>query len=608
MADPILQVKNLSIYFKTLTHTTRVVDNINFDIYPGETFALVGESGSGKTVTALSLLQLLPRSALFHQESRILLGNQDLLTTSEINLRKIRGQRIGMIFQEPMTSLNPVLTIGEQITEVLAKNRTKAHHRKKQAIELLRAVEMSEPATRFKQYPHELSGGMKQRVMIAIALAGQPELLIADEPTTALDVTLQAEILSLLKKLQQQTGMAILFITHDLAVVSETAHRVAVMYKGKLVEMATREDFFQAPQHPYSQKLFAVRPSLAARGKPLGGLTESASSLPEARRAEPRSDSLLTVKNLTVKYSLKQGLFSKRATLIAADNISFAIKQGQTLALVGESGCGKTTVGKAIVQLIEEASGEVLLENVNLAQLNKKALQQKRRHVQFIFQDPYGSLDPRMRVVDILAEGLRAQKLLSDPAERQAYLDYLLTQVGLTVQHKGLYPHEFSGGQRQRIAIARALSVSPRLIVCDEPTSALDVSVQAQVLNLLKSLQQQLQVSYLFITHNMEVVAYLADEVAVMYLGRIVEHGTVHQVLLEPKHPYTQMLLQAVPTIGKPHTVPEIKAELPSPLNRPQGCHFHPRCPHAMDICKREYPEARVLAENQMVKCFLYEK
>lgn len=579
------------------------VDGVSFSIRPGETFALLGESGCGKSMTALGLMRLLPAAATI-SGGQVDYQGQALLGLSEAEMRRMRGGGIGMIFQEPATSLNPVMTIGQQIAEVLALHRgLYAAGARAEAIALLTAVGLPEPAQRLDEYPFQLSGGMKQRAMIAMALAGEPELLIADEPTTALDVTIQAQVLDLLKRLQQERGMGMLLITHDLGVVERMADHVGVMYAGQLVEVASRAEFFAGPMHPYSQKLFAALPERAGRGQRLAtipGTVPAQDALPEGCRfaprcavvmpacssppawytrssgqqvrchlypdhldiaaastflpvqathasgADPNSDPLLDVRDLKVHFPIRQGLLQRTVGHVkAVDGISFTLQAGRTLALVGESGCGKTTAGKAILQLLAPTAGSVSLAGQALIGAEGQRLQHLRTQAQMVFQDPFASLNPRMRVGVIIAEGMQALGLEKDAAAIEARVASLLEQVGLRPEMALRYPHEFSGGQRQRIAIARALAVNPKLLICDEPTSALDVSVQAQIVNLLHDLQQALGLAYLFITHNMAVVDYLADDVAVMFQGRIVEYGTAEQVLSRPQHPYTQQLLAA---------------------------------------------------------------
>ncbi|MGH8659749.1 MAG: ABC transporter ATP-binding protein, partial [Gammaproteobacteria bacterium] len=444
------------------------------------------------------------------------------------------------IFQEPQTSLNPVLSVGTQIGEALTQHqRLTGQARRKRILELLYAVGIPEPERRLEEYPHQFSGGMNQRVMIAMALAGNPDLLIADEPTTALDVTIQAQVLELLHELQRTIGMAILFITHDLGVAYQMADRIAVMYRGSIVELAGRDTFFRSPQHTYSQRLFDALPSKAKRIR---------EAVPPTAK-EPST--LLEVRDLKVHFPIRKGVFRRVVGQVqAVDGVSLEIERGQTLAMVGESGSGKTTVGKGILQLIRPTSGTVRFRGEELTALSTGQLRKRRSQIQIVFQDPYSSMNPRMMVGDIIEEGMLAQRIGKNREERRHTVRDLLQQVGLEPAYASRYPHEFSGGQRQRICIARALAVGPQLIVCDEPTSALDVSVQSQILKLLRDLQRRLGLAYLFITHNLGVVEYIAHKVAVMYQGRIVEQGNVDEVLFRPQHPYTQRLLAAVPKIG----------------------------------------------------------
>jgi ABC-type microcin C transport system duplicated ATPase subunit YejF len=536
MNNPLLSVKQLSV---TFNHQQKVVDGISFTIYPGETFALVGESGSGKSITALSILRLLPSNARL-KASAINIEGDNLLHRSELDLCKIRGRRIGLIFQDPMSSLNPVMTIGSQIEEVIQIHFSlPAVTIRQRVLELLQQVEIPSPEQRIKDYPHQLSGGQRQRVMIAIALAGKPDLLIADEPTTSLDVTIQAQILALLKTIQQKTGMALWLISHDLALVSTIADRVAVMQQGKIVESGSTHEIFSNPQHTYTKKLLAALPSIDNAGK------NKASDFSDQRKLP-----LLQVNNFKVYYPVRKGIFKRVVDHVrAVDGVSFEIHPGKTLALVGESGCGKTTLGKSLLNLIPATSGQVNLSGFELQGLTGENLRKKRASIQIVFQDPFSSMNPRMLVNDIIGEGIRALHPEINAAERKARVMALLLQVGLPEDAALRYPHEFSGGQRQRICIARALAVEPKLIICDEPTSALDVSVQAQIIQLLKTLQQEKGVSYLFITHDLAVVAEIADDVAVMYQGKIIEQGNVKQVLTEPAHPYTQKLLAAAPIL-----------------------------------------------------------
>ena len=604
-----LNVKNLVVDLQTELGMARAVDALNLTLQKGQTFALVGESGCGKSMTALSLLRLLPDNAVI-QSGQVKLSDVDVFQLSENQMRSIRGRRISIIFQEPSTSLNPVMTVGDQILEVILQHTSlKGEEARSRAIEWLTKVGLPEPARRMGNYPFEMSGGQLQRVMIAIALAAEPDLLIADEPTTALDVTIQAQILDLLKSLQKERGMAMLLITHDLAVVSGMADQVALMYAGQIVEVASAADFFVRPSHPYAKLLLQALPGEDLRGRQLAAIhgtvpaltqtfhgcrfaprcpyqTEScveksvlmtaltedhhvrcvrvhdvglqALSLPplldRSSIASKDHSVLLSVQNLSVAYSMGGGVLGGRQSFQAVKNVSFDIQKGQTLALVGESGCGKTTIGKALLQLLTpqtQVTGLAVLQGQNLFQLKGRELMASRRQLQIIFQNPFASLNPRMRVQEILEEGMKSLHPEWSTDQRQADLKILMDQVGLRKDALDRYPHEFSGGQRQRIAIARALAVKPSLIVCDEPTSALDVSVQAQILNLLRELQDSLGVSFLFVTHNIGVVAYLADRVAVMHEGEIVEIGDASQILNNPQAAYTKTLLSAVPQLNQ---------------------------------------------------------
>ncbi|MCP4996217.1 MAG: ABC transporter ATP-binding protein [Gammaproteobacteria bacterium] len=668
MSEPLLRVSNLSTQLGDGARPVRAVDQVDIEIHKGETFALLGESGCGKSMLALSIMRLLPPVGKI-AAGDITLDGVALLDLAESEMCGERGGRMAMIFQEPMVSLNPVMTVGEQIAEAVRLHDPQ-HGQKRngssdtRVIELLDAVGIPVPQQRINEYPHQLSGGMKQRVMIAIALAGRPQLLIADEPTTALDVTIQAQVLGLLKELQQKTGMAILLITHDLGVVAEMADRIAVMYAGQIVEMSSRQRFFSRPAHPYSQKLFAALPGSDNRNRNLAvipgmvppldtqfkgcrfvercdqAVAECQDQPPSwqqrrgdqrvrchldvgrpfalpvetdapVKRAETESEkSLLKVDNLKVHFPIHKGVFKRVVGYVkAVDGLSLEIRAGRTLALVGESGCGKTTVGKGILQLTPVTAGNVNFNGTDLLGLSHKAMRTHRTDLQIIFQDPVASMNPRMLVGDIVVEGMQAQGIGKDRNARMERAAQLLEQVGLASEALHRYPNEFSGGQRQRICIARALAVDPKLIICDEPTSALDVSVQAQVLNQLKQLQDELGLSYLFITHNISVVAYLAHDVAVMYLGRVVEQGSVQQVLDEPKHPYTRALLSAIPVVDpdSKRQVIRLEGDMPSPVNPPSGCHFHPRCPEAQERCQTGYPEAITDDEGRMIRCFLWQ-
>jgi peptide/nickel transport system ATP-binding protein len=537
--SPLLNVSGLSIHFGAAESPSVVVDNTSFSINRGETVVLVGESGSGKSISALAIMRLLPRAARIAAGS-IMLDGKNILSVPENEMGGIRGARIGMIFQEPQSSLNPVMTIGNQIGEVLRRHKgLRGKAEKKRVIELLDAVEIPDAARRYAEFPHQFSGGMKQRVMIAIAMAAEPDLMIADEPTTALDVTVQAQVLELLRKQQRDTKMGILFITHDLGVAYQMADRLVVMKQGLIVEEGAREAFYDAPQHPYSKQLFDALPSREKRIRE--GIDRTIKS--------PKP--VLEIENLKVHYPIRKGLFKRIAGYVkAVDGVNLTVNQGTTVAIVGESGSGKTTLGKGILRLLPLSGGHVRYRDVDLASLSASEMRGQRAALQVVFQDPYSSMNPRMMINDVILEGMIAQRVGKNRTVQDARVDELLTRVGLEPAHKFRYPHEFSGGQRQRICIARALAVNPDVIVCDEPTSALDVSVQAQILDLLRELQDSMGLTYLFITHNLSVVAYLAHYIAVMYQGEIVEQGPVDEILDAPQHPYTQQLLAAIPKIG----------------------------------------------------------
>jgi peptide/nickel transport system ATP-binding protein len=635
----VLAARDITVELQGDAGLVRAVDCLRLTLARGETFALVGESGCGKSMTALALMRLLPANGRI-AAGEVRLGDIDLLSLAEADMRAIRGGQLGMIFQEPATSLNPVMRVGEQIVEAIhAHTPLRGAAARAKAIDWLRRVGIPEPERRIDEYPFRLSGGQKQRVMIAMTLAAEPDFLIADEPTTALDVTIQAQILELLKDLQRERGLGMLLITHDLAVVSGIAHTVALMYAGQIVELASAARFFRAPRHPYARLLLAALPEAGKRNVRLAAIAGSVPSLAQrfdACRFAPRCDltievcrrippaldgtddpahdarchrwresaallerrpvdervsgagvrvrpgappagsstieatasgasaldggwsapgvPLLEVEGLRVRFPIRRGLLQRvRGAFTAVDGVSFAMRSGTTLALVGESGCGKTTLGKAIVQLLRGQAlveGAIRLEGRDLLSLRRASLQQARRSVQMIFQDPFASLNPRMRVADILEEGLVALHPGLDAAARRARIEAMTERVGLRADALERFPHEFSGGQRQRIAIARALAVQPRLLVCDEPTSALDVSVQAQILNLLRELQREFGMAYLFITHNIGVVEYVADDVAVMRRGRIEEMGPAGAVLYRARHEYTRSLLAAVPRLA----------------------------------------------------------
>ncbi|MEO8153059.1 MAG: dipeptide ABC transporter ATP-binding protein [Rhizobacter sp.] len=612
-----LLIDDLRVALDADAGLVKAIDGIRLSIQRGETFALVGESGCGKSMTALALMRLLPENGRITQ-GRYTLEGADVLALPESDMRDVRGGRIGMIFQEPSTSLNPVMKVGDQIVEAIEIHtplRSTAARAK--AIDWLGRVGIPEPHQRIDEYPFRLSGGQKQRVMIAIALAAEPDFLVADEPTTALDVTIQKQILDLLKDLQREKGMGMLLITHDLAVVSGIADRVALMYAGQIIEVASAQEFFRSPKHPYARLLLNALPDAGKRDGTLAAIAGTVPPLSQefaGCRFAPRCDRvmaechvnapellgassehqvrcllyrggaipiaaepaamdtsvskparaetgpvLLDVQHLSVRFPIRKGVLQRaRSAFVAVNDVSFSIRAGETLALVGESGCGKTTTGKAIVQLLRSQAvieGSALFHGQDLFTLQGEALRTARSAIQIIFQDPFGSLNPRMRVFDLLEEGLLALRPEMTAEQRRSELETLVDRVGLRRDALQRYPHEFSGGQRQRIAIARALALRPSLIVCDEPTSALDVSVQAQILNLLRELQRELGVSYLFITHNIGVVEYIADRIVVMQAGRIEESGASDQVLRHPQSAYTRTLLAAVPRIEARETV-----------------------------------------------------
>lgn len=553
--SPIADIRNLRVEFQTKSGTIVGVEDVSFSINPGETVCVVGESGSGKSVSSLSLMRLVEFGGgdiaggqlLFDRKNG---GSMDLVDADASLMKTIRGNEIGMIFQEPMTALNPVFTVGRQLTEGLRvhKGMSKSEATAK-ALELLRQVRIPEPERRLKQYPHELSGGMRQRVVIAMALACEPRLLIADEPTTALDVTIQAEILALIDRLKRETGTAVMFITHDMAVVAQMADRVVVMFRGNKVEEGPVADIFENPQHDYTKALLSAVPRLGemtgtdypAPMRLLG--VEGVNLDPIVGSDEP----LLEVKNLTTRFPVQGGLLRRVvANVHAAEDVSFTVKKGRTLSLVGESGCGKSTVGRSILRLVEPMAGQVLLDGVDVGALNAHDLRLARQDMQMIFQDPFASLNPQMQLGDQVMEPLRNFGGMS-AAEMRARVETLFDRVELPRSFMRRYPTELSGGQRQRIAIARALALQPKLIVADESVSALDVSVQAQVLNLMMELQAEMNLSYLFISHDMAVVERVSHDVGVMYLGRIVEIGSRKQIFENPQHPYTQALMKAVP-------------------------------------------------------------
>lgn len=543
MAENLIEIRDLAVEFSHGESRQRVVEGVSFDIRKGETLALVGESGSGKSVTAHSILRLLPYPLASHPAGQILFHGEDLLQAGEKRMRAIRGNRIAMVFQEPMTSLNPLHTVGKQINEVLSIHKgLRGRAASARTLELLELVGIPNARERFRAYPHELSGGQRQRVMIAMALANEPELLIADEPTTALDVTVQLKILELLKDLQARLGMSLLLISHDLNLVRRVAHRACVMQRGRVVEQASCEQLFRAPQHPYTQELLAAEPS--------GGPVDVGQRPP-----------LLEVNDLRVWFPIKKGVMRRTVAHVkAVDGVSFSLPKGQTLGIVGESGSGKSTLGLAILRLIG-SRGEIRFQGHELSSLSQRDVRPLRRQMQVVFQDPFGSLSPRMSVGQIIGEGLRIHRI-GTAKEQEAAIIEALVEVGLDPDTRHRYPHEFSGGQRQRIAIARALVLKPALILLDEPTSALDRTVQRQVVELLRSLQQKYDLTYLFISHDLAVVRALSHQMMVVKQGQVVEQGVAGEIFAAPQHPYTQQLLEsaflapaadAQPEEGKAH-------------------------------------------------------
>ncbi|WP_416223037.1 dipeptide ABC transporter ATP-binding protein [Tianweitania sp.] len=579
--SPILSVNDLSVAFGA----ARVVDGLSFSVRPGETVAIVGESGSGKSVTSLSVMRLVEHGNGRLTNGSILFdageGTTDLATAGETRMRKLRGNEIAMIFQEPMTSLNPVFTVGNQICETLILHRNMSRiEARAEAARLLSLVRLSDAERMLDRYPHQLSGGMRQRVMIAMALACQPKVLIADEPTTALDVTIQAQILSILADLQRELGMAVVFITHDMGVVAEIADRVVVMWRGRKVEEGAVADIFANPQHPYTQTLLSAVPKLGAMtGRALPrrlALTvmdgETPRRIGEDRdhdTADMTAKPLLAVEDLTVRFDVGKTMFGRVTHRVhAAEKVSFDIRPGETMALVGESGSGKSTIGRTIQGLQAPTSGRILYDGKPVADRTGDETLRLRREIQYIFQDPFASLDPRKTVGFSIAEPIRTHGLLTDTKAIRQRVEELLVKVGLEPSHATRYPHQFSGGQRQRICIARALSCDPKLIIADEALSALDVSVQAQIIELFMALQEERKLAYLFISHDMAVVERMAHRVAVLYLGQIVEIGSRAQIFETPAHPYTRRLLSAVPVAepGRRGRLPLLEGEVPSPV------------------------------------------
>jgi peptide/nickel transport system ATP-binding protein len=663
-APPVLAIDNLHVHFVTENGTVRAVEGLSYAVQPGEIVAIVGESGSGKSVSALAVMQLLPPNSARIIDGSVRFEGRELLGLDEEEMRQIRGQHISMIFQEPMTSLNPVLSIGLQIMEPLTMHLEMSEAAARaRAIELLTLVGITDPESRLAQFPHQLSGGMRQRVMIAIGLACNPKLLIADEPTTALDVTIQAQILELMKDLSRRLGVAVVIITHNLGIVARYADRVNVMYAARLIETGPAEAVFARPAHPYARGLLAAVPRLdRGRSSQLATIDGAPPNLldpPEGCRFRPRcryaieacervpdsveveaghhvachraseidaleeatrkvdiampveasvrSEPILDIRHTAKFFPIGGGFLRGPAKLVKAVNdVSLQIMPGETLGLVGESGCGKSTLGRLVLRLDDPTAGEIVFEGNDLAPLTRSQMTDVRKRMQVIFQDPYSSLNPRMTVGQIIGEPMHVHDI-RPKGEIPGRVAELLQLVGLFPYMALRYPHELSGGQRQRVGIARALAVEPRVIVCDEAVSALDVSIQGQVINLLEHLQHKLGLTYLFIAHDLAVVRHISNRVAVMYLGRIVELASSDELFADPRHPYTQALLAAAPVPDpviertRPRTI--ITGELPSPLNPPSGCVFHPRCPKATEECKKAVPETRELKTGHTVAC-----
>jgi peptide/nickel transport system ATP-binding protein len=663
---PLLEIEDLHTEIRLRSATVYALDGVSLTVEPGECLGIVGESGSGKTMTALSILQLLPPGGHI-TGGRIALDGKAISTLDNDAMRHVRGNEIGMIFQDPMTSLNPTMTIGEQIAETVRLHRgADKQTALARAVEVLGLVGMPRPAERIKTYPHELSGGMRQRVMIAMALACEPKLLIADEPTTALDVTIQKQILELIDDLRLRLGMAVILVTHDLGVIAGRADRAVVMYAGRVMEDTTTLRLFGNPRHPYTEALFEALPEkiadvsgrlynipgqppdltrpptgckFAARCRyaqdrcreeepPLGGdgtdhdyrcffpvgnarddtntaALVAAAQVPERIAKADAADGkpLLSVEHLVKNFSVTAGAVLQRKVgeVSAVADVSFSIQPGHTFGMVGESGCGKTTIGRLIVGLERANGGAIRMDGQDLAKLSGRARRRQGSTVQLMFQDSYASMDPRMRVGPILREPLAIQRVGSR-REQQAKIDAMLDEVGLPKAAVERYPHEFSGGQRQRLGLARALVLSPKLLVADEPVSALDVSIQAQILNLMQDLQRDLGLTYLFISHDLSVVRYMADTIGVMYLGKLVEVGPADDVYYKPVHPYTKGLIDAIP-LADPREEREtrqkgVAGELPSNIHPPSGCRFRTRCPFAQELCAQEEPPLRTFAAN----------
>ena len=658
------EIEGLSVSYQTPDGLTKAVDQVSLYVDSGETIGIVGESGSGKSQTQLAALQLIPVPPGKIEEGRVLLSGRNILQYSSKSkeMREVRGGKVGMIFQEPMTSLNPVKTIGFQIMESIELHRgmNKAEATE-EAIKLLEKVGIQDARARLSDYPHQFSGGMRQRIMIAIAMAGNPEMIIADEPTTALDVTTQAQILDLLNELSVERHIALILITHNLGIVARYARRIYVMYAGNVVETGSAEEIFHNPAHPYTRGLLKAVPRLDSEDRrltPIDGVPPSPANrqkgcqfaprckyagerclsggIPPVRevceghtaacwlvgeeqaekmdgaleteaqqKPQPEKEIVLKAENLCVSFPVKKGLLMRETgQLDVLKDVNFTLHKGETLGLVGESGCGKTTTAKAVLKLLPEATGKVWLGDMDILSLPENSFKNQRRRIQMIFQDPYSSLDPRMTAGKIVGEPLFPYGLVKTRSEYDKRVDELFRLVGLEPSMKDRVAHEFSGGQRQRIGIARALATSPEILICDEPISALDVSIQAQIINLLEDLQAELKLSYLFVAHDLSVVKHISHRVAVMYLGTIVEITGSQDLYLDPLHPYTRALMQAVPipdpTAEKQRSQVILSGEVPSILKRPEGCPFSNRCPEATEECRKRQPVLREVKENQI--------
>ncbi|MCU1429423.1 MAG: oligopeptide/dipeptide transporter, ATPase subunit [Actinomycetia bacterium] len=668
-SEPLLSVRSLCVDFASADGWLRAVEDVSFDVAPGEVLGVVGESGSGKSVSSLAVLDLLPHRASRVSAESIRFDGRELTQLSAEEMRRIRGGEISMIFQEPMTSLNPAYTVGNQIAETVRVHwGASRKHAWRHAVEMLDRVGIPDPHRRVKDYPHAFSGGMRQRAMIAMALSCGPKLLIADEPTTALDVTIQAQILELIRGLQSEFGMAVVFVTHDLGVVADICNRVVVMYAGQVVEHSNVADVYIRPSHPYTEGLLESMPQVAELGKPLTvipgqvprpqdfatgcrfgprckyeseacaqpvSLLESPSGMsrcvkvkdlelsgtrwravtgsttaPSENGRADTHDPLLRVRGLAKEFPVQSSVLRRVVGRVrAVDGVDFEVAPGETLGLVGESGSGKSTVARLLLRLLEPTRGTIEFDGTDITTLSRRDLRKFRRNMQIVFQDPYSSLDPRSTIAETVGEPLEVH-LGMKGAPRDERVAMLLERVGLGRHLLRRFPHEFSGGQRQRIAIARALALDPRLVICDEPVSSLDVSTQSQVINLLKELQSELELAYVFIAHDLSVVRHISDRIGVMYLGRIVEIGDAEQVYTRARHPYTAALLSAIPV---PDHVAQrqrerivLEGDVPSPLNPPSGCRFHTRCPYAMEICAVEDPPASSAPGGTTVYCHLH--